>query len=202
MVAPMSRGEAPSGACAPSAPERGRRCQRCQRGLGHASGFRFPLGSGQPTLRCGRCAVRYPPLLRKAWATALLVGTVLTAINQGDVLLHGPVTLALVWKIPLTYAVPFAVSTYSALAPGTLALRVTTAGNRTLPAMIDATAPAGLPGDKVANLTPVGGSTQAGSVFTGFIVPRSVAGSQAPQTTAFQSPAIVWAVDKDPPIGF
>lgn len=55
-------------------------------------------------------------MLRKAAATALLVGTVLTAINHGDVLLHGPLTAALFWKIPLTYAVPFTVSTYSALA--------------------------------------------------------------------------------------
>jgi hypothetical protein len=42
------------------------------------------------------------------------VGTALTAINQGDALVSlAPVLL---WKIPLTYFVPFAVSTYSALA--------------------------------------------------------------------------------------
>ncbi len=42
---------------------------------------------------------------------ALTVGTVLTAINQGDVLFTGHVTVALLWKIPLTYAVPFVVAT-------------------------------------------------------------------------------------------
>jgi hypothetical protein len=37
------------------------------------------------------------------------------AINQGDALLHYHVTAALVWKIPLTCAVPYLVWTYGAL---------------------------------------------------------------------------------------
>jgi hypothetical protein len=52
-----------------------------------------------------RCAVRHRPIVRKAVPTALVVGTVLTAINQGDALLSHHVTPALLWKIPLTYAV-------------------------------------------------------------------------------------------------
>jgi hypothetical protein len=44
------------------------------------------------------------------------VGTVLTAINQGDALLSLAPAPELFWKIPLTFVVPFAVSTYSALA--------------------------------------------------------------------------------------
>ena len=67
-------------------------------------------------LKCWRCAPRHPPLLRKALATSLVVGTILTAINQGDALLGGHFTPVLLWKVPLTYFVPFAVSTYSALA--------------------------------------------------------------------------------------
>jgi len=46
---------------------------------------------------------------------ALIVGTVLTGINQGDVLFTGHVTAALLWKIPLTYAVPFVVATLGAM---------------------------------------------------------------------------------------
>jgi len=46
---------------------------------------------------------------------ALIVGTVLTAINQGDVLFTGHVTVALLWKVPLTYAVPFVVATLGAM---------------------------------------------------------------------------------------
>ena len=62
-----------------------------------------------------RCAVRHRPIVRKAAQTALVVGTVLTVINQGDALLNHHVTAALLWKIPLTYAVPYLASTYGAL---------------------------------------------------------------------------------------
>ena len=50
--------------------------------------------------------------LRRAGIVAIVVGTVLNAINQGDARLAGDeVNLA---KIALTYFVPFAVSTYGA----------------------------------------------------------------------------------------
>ena len=55
-------------------------------------------------------------VLRRALLTSLVVGTALTAINQGDALIAATLTPVLLWKIPLTYAVPFGVSTYSALA--------------------------------------------------------------------------------------
>jgi hypothetical protein len=53
--------------------------------------------------------------MRKTGQTALVVGTALTAINQGDALLSHDVTAALLWKIPLTSAEPYLVSTYGAL---------------------------------------------------------------------------------------
>lgn len=37
------------------------------------------------------------------------------AINQGNLLLAGDVPTTLLWKIPLTYAVPFCVATWGAL---------------------------------------------------------------------------------------
>jgi hypothetical protein len=43
------------------------------------------------------------------------VGTVLTAINQGGVILQRDMSVALAWKIPLTYAVPYCVATVGAL---------------------------------------------------------------------------------------
>ncbi len=46
---------------------------------------------------------------------ALVVGCVLTAINQGDLILSGHFVPELLWKIPLTFLVPYAVSTYSTL---------------------------------------------------------------------------------------
>jgi hypothetical protein len=45
---------------------------------------------------------------------AAIVGTVLLAINQGDVLLAGRWD-ALAWKAPLTYLVPFLVAICGAL---------------------------------------------------------------------------------------
>lgn len=41
-----------------------------------------------------------------------VVGTILTAINHGDLILSGNLTPTAAWKIPLTYFVPFCVSTY------------------------------------------------------------------------------------------
>jgi hypothetical protein len=48
--------------------------------------------------------------------TSLVVGTILTAINQGDALVTLTLAPVLLWKIPLTYFVPYTVSTYSAVA--------------------------------------------------------------------------------------
>lgn len=54
-----------------------------------------------------------PPMARRSLIVALIVGTVLNLINQGDALLLGeaPVDIA---KALLTFCVPFCVSTYGA----------------------------------------------------------------------------------------
>jgi hypothetical protein len=57
-------------------------------------------------------------MLRRSGLIAVVVGTVLTAINQGDILLAGHWSPALAWKLPLTYAVPFIVATLGALGAG------------------------------------------------------------------------------------
>lgn len=51
-------------------------------------------------------------LLRRSAMVALVVGTALVAINQGDVILAGGVPK--LWKVALTYVVPFLVATYGA----------------------------------------------------------------------------------------
>jgi hypothetical protein len=54
--------------------------------------------------------------LRKTTRIALVVGTVLTAINQGDVILGDHAT-ALTWiKVGMNYCVPFIVSNLGLLA--------------------------------------------------------------------------------------
>ena len=51
------------------------------------------------------------PVLRRSLAIALIVGTILNLINQGDYVIDGQVN----WlKLALTYCVPFCVSTYGA----------------------------------------------------------------------------------------
>lgn len=51
---------------------------------------------------------------RRSLAVALVVGTILNAINQGDALVTGAPVV--VWKIALTYLVPYCVATYGAVA--------------------------------------------------------------------------------------
>jgi hypothetical protein len=68
--------------------------------------------------KCLAYALVHPPMLGRSALIAIVVGTILTAINQGDVLLAGQWSPALAWKLPLTYAVPFIVATLGALGTG------------------------------------------------------------------------------------
>jgi hypothetical protein len=54
-------------------------------------------------------------LLRRSLIIAVIVGTILTAINQGNIIAQGHFPAALAWKIPLTYCVPFFVATTGAI---------------------------------------------------------------------------------------
>lgn len=48
--------------------------------------------------------------LRTAWKVAVVVGTVLSAVNQGTVLVDGKATAATWVRVGVNYAVPFLVS--------------------------------------------------------------------------------------------
>jgi hypothetical protein len=62
--------------------------------------------------RIWRCALA-DGVPRRSFGVAIVVGTILNAINQGDAILAGG---ALSWaKIALTYVVPYCVSTYGAV---------------------------------------------------------------------------------------
>ena len=54
------------------------------------------------------------PSVRRSFIVALVIGTVLNAINQGPEILsgHWPIW----WKLILTYFVPFAVASYGSYA--------------------------------------------------------------------------------------
>lgn len=55
-----------------------------------------------------------PDVVSRGLKVAAIIGTLLVAINQGNVLLVGNIPPDVFWKIPLTYLVPYLVSTYSA----------------------------------------------------------------------------------------
>ena len=52
-------------------------------------------------------------IVRRSFVLAVIVGTILNLINQGDALLAG--THLVAWKILLTYCVPYCVATYGAV---------------------------------------------------------------------------------------
>ena len=64
--------------------------------------------SGSQALR----AVLRPPILTHSLLVALIVGTLLNAINQGDAILSGSAPDWL--KLGLTFAVPFFVASFGA----------------------------------------------------------------------------------------
>lgn len=76
----------------------------------------YEVGAGEgKSLRCLRCALTYRPMLARSLVICLIVGTILTAINQGNLIVRGDFPMALAWKIPLTYSVPFCVATCGAI---------------------------------------------------------------------------------------
>ncbi len=94
-------------------------CQSCGRKTRSGRAFVFRPPGAAPTvagtLKCILCGPRHRPMLRRSAMVAVVVGTILTLLNQGDGLLAGNWDNALYWKIPLTYCVPFLVATYGAL---------------------------------------------------------------------------------------
>jgi hypothetical protein len=69
------------------------------------------FGAGKSWIR----AALSPGVVRRSTKVSLIVGTILVAINHGDLLFGGDIGAALYWKIPMTFCVPYAVSTYAAV---------------------------------------------------------------------------------------
>lgn len=59
---------------------------------------------------------RQPTIVGRSLRVALVVGTVLTLINQGDHLLALNIDAPTIARIALTYLVPYAVSTWAGVA--------------------------------------------------------------------------------------
>ena len=94
-------------------PTAGTACQRCHLTL-ERTAYQVRTGDGR-SLRCLRCTLTNRSLVVRSLLIAAIVGTLLTAINQGNIILQGDAATALAWKIPLTYAVPYCVATAGAL---------------------------------------------------------------------------------------
>ena len=86
-------------------------CGVCDR----PAAYSFANAAGGRDPRCLRHAFVYPRVRDRALRVALVVGVVLFTINQLDVVLRGEVTPVVIAKIALTFAVPYLVSSYSAL---------------------------------------------------------------------------------------
>ena len=56
-----------------------------------------------------------PPVVSRALRIAAVVGTILVAIDQGEVIITGGLTTKTALQIALTYMVPYLVSTYAAV---------------------------------------------------------------------------------------
>lgn len=84
---------------------------RCCKGDGLAAHWQ---SGGGPV--CRRHFVTDRMIVRRALVTAAIVGSALVVINQGDALIARRVTAAMWWKVPMTYVVPYLVTTWGALA--------------------------------------------------------------------------------------
>ena len=92
-------------------------CGVCDR----PAAYSFANAAGGRDARCLRHALFEPRVRDRALRVAVVVGTVLFAINQLDVVLRGEVSALVVAKIALTFTVPYLVSSYSALQVNRLA---------------------------------------------------------------------------------
>jgi len=98
----------------------------------------------------------------------------------------------------VAYGVASAYVTVAADAVAADSLRVVvTAAGTTAPILVNVALPVGEKGDATKN--PIAGARVERSALTVVVVPRSVAGSKAPQTAAFATPSAVILVDRRPP---
>lgn len=124
---------------APASGPAGHRPAVCTRGhVVHSSPLFEVRARDGTALLCLRHALTSAPLARRSLAVALTVGTVVTAINQGPAFLSGHLELPLAWKIPLSYAACYCVSTVAALLNGRRRLAPWPAGPAPGPAQEEA----------------------------------------------------------------
>ena len=131
-----------------------------------------------PAVAAGQIAVRAVNV-----ATGAIDAYVVNAVGDP---IAGATTLANV--------APLGTSAYVSRPIGAAAIRVTDAGSATVNVSLAGPAsPAQLAGE-----LPAAGVSSAGTAFSVYYFPRSVAGSLAPQTALFLLPGVIWFVDRVP----
>ena len=88
-------------------------CSRCNVEL-RRSAYEVRL-SGTAAYHCLRCALLHWPTVRRSLLISLIVGTLLTTINQGILIVQGDLSANLAWQVPLTYLIPYCVATIGAI---------------------------------------------------------------------------------------
>jgi hypothetical protein len=63
-------------------------CGACGRTIGRDAAFHFQMRGGLIEM-CLSCAIKDGPMLRRSIVIALIVGSILIIINQGDLLIRG-----------------------------------------------------------------------------------------------------------------
>ncbi|MEC7885124.1 MAG: nitrate/nitrite transporter NrtS [Chloroflexota bacterium] len=66
-------------------------------------------------VRDNQCILTSSSLVKRSAKASVIVGTLLLALNQGDFIIAGDFYTAMLWKIPLTYLVPFCVSSWGSI---------------------------------------------------------------------------------------
>ena len=64
-----------------------------------------------------------PGIQKRSWIVTIIIGSLLNIINQGDALFNG--NAIVLWKVLLTYCVPYCVATYGAVSARKAALKST-----------------------------------------------------------------------------
>jgi hypothetical protein len=83
--------------------------------MGHGAEAKYRFPGAAPADKCLRHALVHRRVVRTGLLTAAVVGTVLTLINQGNLMVSGDWRADMAWKVPMTYCVPYGVVTWSAL---------------------------------------------------------------------------------------
>ncbi len=111
-----------------------------------------------------------------------------------DAYLVASTTTALAGAPSFAGVADMSASPFAVRPAGAFAVRVAPSGTRTAAAAVQAAT--GTVGTALVN--PVAGAAVAGTVFSAYVFPRSVAGSGAPQTAAFQTTGVQLFVDQLP----